>query len=298
MPFWPRDLQLYLTNTPLYFAQFDAVVRSAEMNGLGLILSMFWADFCVPDLVWEPVGQWGNARSRTQAFMRNYTREVVLRYRNSPAIWGWEFGNEYNLAADLPNAADHRPPIQPSLGTPTTRSVADDLTHEMIWTAFAAFASEVRRYDPLRLISTGNSRSRESEWHQWQELSWTTDTPVQFAAMLGRNNPDPVNVLSVHLYGDTITNVPALLSLSAAQQKPLMVGEFGVPGAPSADTTNQFNAALAILETNQVPLAMVWVYDRQVQDEWNVSATNARAYQLRALRDANARIQAEGNPLW
>ena len=58
----------------------------------------------MPDLVGEPRNQWGNPQSKTRQFMRTYIREVVSRYVNSPAIWGWEFGNEYNLSLDTPDA--------------------------------------------------------------------------------------------------------------------------------------------------------------------------------------------------
>ena len=51
--------------------------------------------------------------------MRRYTEEVVRRYKDSPAIWGWEFGNEYNLAADLPaDSRDRRPPLAPNWARP------------------------------------------------------------------------------------------------------------------------------------------------------------------------------------
>jgi hypothetical protein len=142
----------------------------------------------------------GNPQSRTQAFMRDYVREVVMRYRGSPAIWAWEFGNEYNLVADLPNAAEHRPSVVPSLGTPAARSARDELTHEQIRAAFTAFATEVHRYDPHRLIITGNAFPRVSAWHQRTEKSWGKDTPEQFAQMLAGDNPDPVNSLSVRAY--------------------------------------------------------------------------------------------------
>ena len=57
----------------------------------------------VPDLVGESCNQWGNPESKTRQFMRTYVREVVSRYVNSPAIWGWEFGSEYNLSLDNPD---------------------------------------------------------------------------------------------------------------------------------------------------------------------------------------------------
>ena len=92
--------------------------------------------------------------------MRRYTREVVTRYKNSPAIWAWEFGNEINLSADLPNAAEHRPQIVHQLGTPKERSARDDLSHKDIRLALEEFAREVRRHYSTRLILSGNAFPR------------------------------------------------------------------------------------------------------------------------------------------
>ena len=155
--YWPVDNQLYQHNKALYFERFDGVVRAAEKYNIGLIPSLFWNMATVPDMVGEACDQWGNPASKTHEFMRAYIKDVVTRYKDSPAIWGWEFGNEYNLGADLPNAAEWRPLIQPKLGTALTRSAHDELTHDMIRTAFAAFAREVRKYDTYRIISSGNA---------------------------------------------------------------------------------------------------------------------------------------------
>src|SRR5262245_51426923 len=90
------DYQLYFQDKEKYFKLLDGVVQAAEESNVGLIANLFWVSYTVPDLVGEPRDQWGNAQSKTRQFMRTYTREVVSRYVNSPAIWGWEFGNEYN----------------------------------------------------------------------------------------------------------------------------------------------------------------------------------------------------------
>ena len=107
--------------------------------------SLFWFSATVLDIVGEPLDRWANPQSKTQAFMREYVREVVTRYRDNPAIWVWEFGNEYSLEASLPNAKDHRPPVWPDLGTPGGRTERDDLTFAMVHLAFAAFATMKNR---------------------------------------------------------------------------------------------------------------------------------------------------------
>lgn len=290
--FWPMEMRLYQTNKPAYFARFDAVVKSAERHGIGLIPSLFWNVSTVPDLVGEPCDQWGTAASKTHEFMRHYTREVVTRYAASPAIWAWEFGNEFNLAADLPNAAQHRPQAAPRLGTPASRSARDELTHDMIRVAFREFGKEVRRHDPHRVIITGNSLERPSAWHQREERSWKKDSPEQFAEMLNADNPDPVNVLCVHVYEKAGDQLSEAMRTSRAVKKPLFVGEFGVTGPRTPETEKQFTEMLARIEREQVPLAALWVFDFAHQkDDWSVTATNARSYQLEAVAAVNDRLR-------
>lgn len=291
--FWPRDMKLCQTDKAAYFALLDEVVRCAEKHGIGLIPSLFWHTSTVPDLVGEPCDAWGDPASKTHQFMRDYTREVVTRYKASPAIWGWEFGNEYNLPADLPNAKEHRPPAWPNLGTPATRSQRDELTYAMIRIAFAEFAKEVRRHDPHRIISTGNSIPRASAWHQEREKSWTKDTPEQYAQMLAGEAPAGIDVLSVHIYRENVQRLAQTASIAKALQKPLFVGEFGVPGPDTAESRQQFQEMLAEIEKAEVPLAALWVFDLAQQAKtYSVTAENERSYQLRAIAELNARWSA------
>jgi hypothetical protein len=288
--FWPAEMKLYMEDKATYFDLLDSVIRSAERHGVGLIPSLFWYLPAVPDLVHEPCDQWGNPASKTREFMRTYTRDVVTRYLDSPAIWAWEFGNEYNLDADLPNAKDHLPAILPQLGTASTRSERDILTHEMVRTAFREFAREVREYDPHRMISTGNSIPRPSAWHQMRERTWAKDSPEQFEEMLAGDNPDPVDTISVHIYQDAASRLPDACETARQAGKSLFVGEFGVHGE-GPETAEQFQSLLRLIEDMQVPLAALWVFDFKVQPELSVRADNSRSYQLKAIAEANRRIR-------
>lgn len=315
--YWPSLLAMYENDKETYLKYLDGVIQAAEDYGIGLIPSLFWADFAVPDLVGEPRNQWGNPNSRTIAFMRRYTRDIVSRYKDSPAIWAWEFGNEYSLAVDLPNAAECRPPIVPELGTPLTRGPADDLTTDMIVIAFKEFAEVVRSIDPTRPITTGNSIPRSFAQdirlgNGWSEL----DTQDEFNANISLVTPSPHDMVSIHLYPDEVlyerfasgyhSSYSELIALaieaSAQDGKALFVGEFGANdvrpgGSEKAAQMNQ--EMLDALVENNVALAAIWVYDtagdpnNPASRGWNITAMNSRSYLLDAIRDANEAIFAK-----
>lgn len=289
--FWPKDMELYQTDREEYFRRFDGVVQSAEKWGIGLVPSLFWHVSCVPDLVGEPLDQWANPESKTIAWMREYVGDVVTRYRNSPAIWAWEMGNEFSLKASLPNAKEHRPPVYPKLGTAESRSERDDMTFEMMRTAFVEFAREVRKNDANRLILTGDALLRPGAWHQEHEGKWTHDTKEQFEEMLAKVNPDPVDGISVHAYDDCAQLLAWSVEAAKKMNKPLFVGEFGVSGT-GPESEAKFRELLKMVDLPSIPLAALWVYDFPSQDKnFNVTADNARAWQLREIAEANARIQ-------
>ncbi|MBL9171985.1 MAG: hypothetical protein JNL10_00495 [Verrucomicrobiales bacterium] len=296
--YWPVEWGLYRTNRDSYFQRLDTLVRSAESHHLGLIPSLFWNLATIPDVVGEPVGSWGDPSSRTVEFMREYTRLVVGRYRGSPAIWGWEFGNEYNLPADLPNAAEHRPPIVPSLGTPAGRGASDDLTHAQFRSALAEFAREVRRWDPDRAVFSGNAFPRGSAWHQMREHRWERDSPEQWETMLAADNPDPINTLSGRLYTpEDATRIRTAVNLGVRLRKPLFVGEFGVPAGPADPMMSRFREQVALLDASGVRLAALWVYDFDGQAaDWSVTSANDRGAMLNAVAELNSRWRTNAVP--
>ena len=303
--FWPSEQRLYLTNREAFLQRLDRVVRCAETNGVGLIPSLFWFLPTVPDLVGESVDQYGNPESKTLGLLRRYTEDLVQRYKDSPALWGWEFGNEYNLDCDLPNAAEHRPPVVPGLGTAPRRTERDELKFTQLRSAFAAFAETARRFDSTRIIVSGNAIPRASAWHNVREKKWTADTAAQFGEMLIRDNPDPMNLLTIHLYPETggrysggAATLGATLGLAsqyATQSgKPLFLGEFGVPHKLGTRPQQQavFQELLDGIVKHRVPLSAFWVFDFGGQDkDWNVSFQNDRAWMIALVTKANERLR-------
>ena len=282
--YWPVEQRLYTDDPEEFFRRFDRFVRSAEEHRLGLFLTLFWNIATVPDLVGEPVSAWGEPDSRTRRHMRRYVHDVVVRYRGSPSVWGWEVGNEWSLSASLPNASEHRPEIDTALGTPSSRSAADDVTVETVRQALAAVVVEMRRYDRTRIISTGNALPRESAWHNWQKGTWDVDTVEQTAAMLDGDNP--TDIVSVHAYGADIHRIALAAQISRDLGKPFFLGEVGV-GGPSRRGAGSLSEVLEVITDADVDLAAVWVFDFAAQPEWNITATNDRSWQLQAVAAAN-----------
>lgn len=299
--YWPKENDLYFKDKEAYFKLMDGVVKSAEEHNVGLIPSLFLCHSTAPDLMGEPMMEWGNPKSKTIAFMRQYTREIVARYRNSPAIWGWEFGNEFMLQADL-NMPEHRPATWPTLGTPATRSERDDMTAAACRYPAVAFAEEVRKLDKDRVILSGNAFPRPAAYHLRTERSWKQDTREQFARELTDDNADPLDTICVHMYPEKsrfdreLTYAELLrvtLDIAAKARKPLVIEEFGTDEAKGHEAARaDFEKMLSVLEKTRVPLAALWVYDFDWQkDTFNVSAANSRSYQLDAISEANLRIR-------
>ncbi len=294
------DWKVFFERREEFLRRMDTVVHAAERANVGLIPSFFWSFMSFPDLANEPRDQWGNPDSKTSALMRQVVAELVERYKHSPALWGWEFGNEANLLCDLPNAADVRKPG----GTEH-----DDLSAPVMVTMLREFAKEVRRHDPHRLIIAGHSHPRLCAWHNSAEKSWQADTQQQTREILQRDNPAPLDTLAIHIYADTpATKAEAAWAKDHAEYlkvvrqwaremgRPVFVGEFGLAskGQPVEETRATFERLLAGLEAAQVDLAAFWVFDLDSQsNDWSVTFDNARAYMLTLTAEANRRWNRE-----
>ncbi len=275
--FWPVDWDLYFKDKAEWFRRMDLVVRTAEEAGVGLIPDLFWNIATFPMLVGEMQDQWGNPDSKTIAFLRNYTREVVTRYKSSPAIWGWEFANEMNLGCDLPNGMEFLGKSMPNLKWELASDARNLLTHQMADVAYRAFADEVRKYDRTRFVTTGNSWPRSGAYHMGLKLEpiWGPDNREEAFEAFKWYAPDAMDVVSAHLYGDKPENlkyagaeglqwaVITLKEFATRLGKPLFMGEFA--GSADEKTKAQFEewqkTLLADIVNEKVDLAAYWVFD-------------------------------------
>jgi hypothetical protein len=290
------DWNMFFNEPDKFFRAFDQVVQTAEREHVGLIPSFFWRFKVFPDLAGEPCDQWGNPDSKTTALARQLVGAVIERYKNSPAIWAWEFGNEPNLAADLPNAAQFRK----KGGTER-----DDLTSAAMVVMLSGFAQEIRRHDDHRLIIAGNSHPRAASWHNTAEKSWKPDSREQTLEILRRDNPAPLDTIGIHVYADYAVSkelagwatnhtdyLRPIRELAVAEKRPLFIGEFGLASkGDEAATRVRFEKLLADIGAAGADLAAVWVFDLKDQNKlgWNATFNNNRAYMLKLVAEANRR---------
>jgi autotransporter-associated beta strand protein len=340
--FYPSEWNLYFTNKTEYYRRLDDFILQAETRGIGLILTVFFtvgrvgeivddavaAGFLTPGVDFVPPSplnltvsdnptyaeyrnEIGRSDSGSNAFISYYTRELVARYKNSPAVWGWEFSNEVNLSTDLPNANQARPTPTASLGmflkrddsTVPTGQSKDDLTRAHMTVAKNNFASCVREVDPWRFITTGDAVPRPSAYHNWTALSWTLDTRSQLAQVVPVDNPPSYSSICIHVYpGDTtyFTDAPsvnlaevtgdysALLAYFQTQAntlgQPLFLGEYGAKGdGTTTEERATFHRLVQAIIDQNLQLSLLWDFDNQNSGqatEWWVNPGTAKEYQL------------------
>lgn len=304
--YYPADMALYQKDPKRYFQLLDQFVADAEKSKLGLIPSLFWFSYTVPAIVGEPRSAWGDPTSKTIAFMRRYVSDVVGRYKDSSAIWGWEFGNEFHLHADLAIDLKNTPGFfNPIFGMPAKRTEFDKLTAENIRTAFREFALAVRKIDLARPIFTGDAMPRSSAHNLEKSGSWTKDSEGEWLGVLKKNNPDPIDTVSIHFYlpepgkksdygitGRSMEErLQVCLRVSSEIGKPLWVGEFGPSEVGDEVSQSQFQEVYEMILRNNVPLSAVWVFDFAGQPHLTITADNERKDRLEAVRKANERFR-------
>ncbi len=296
--FWPKEWQLYQDDPNEYFRRLDLVVRAAEEHHIGLIPSLFWRIKTIPELLGEAPARLGESNSKSIAFLKRYTGEVVGRYKDSSAIWGWEFGNEANLSVDVirrANFATGQRSRQAGVSGIKTGS-GPRLTSRELANAYIEFSRTVRKLDPIRIISSGTTVPRSGAWHNARGHWGVRDNEEQALDALLEQNPDPINVLSVHIYQkgrklapygrETVDHfIGRYAAFGRRMAKPLFIGEFPVRNRGQAEDY------LAAIENNGVALSAFWVFDYPPQEHgMNVTFDNDQAFVLDLIAEANRKI--------
>lgn len=305
--FWPGDQELYRTNKQKYFELLDKFIASAERLKIGLIPSFFWNYSTISDIYGEPVRAWADSQSRTVAHMKQFTSEVLTRYKDSKAIWGWEFANEVNLRLDPMGRTKDKwlySPINAKAGTPALREISDTITTDQFNSAVKEFVEVIRQFDSKRPIFTGNGMAAPNAYGKYFRKTYLPfDKLSEWKEALALQNKN-VNTITIHPYPDhegplgryfdfntgasLMQVIEAAKEASIFYKKPLFIGEFGVSENYSGDKVAKFNDFIKAIVENKVQLSALWVFDFSYQGrDWNVTQTNIRNYQLEAIIAAN-----------
>ncbi len=215
MPFYARDYGSFYNYYGQYIEYLDAVVAKAEEVGIGLIPSLFWTT--APQDLFDEGTATGlrDENSKTFKFIKDYTTFIVNRYAESPAIFIWEFTNEFNLAADNGQAPDELPAGSSRKGRTWTE---DKITTELCNTFYTKWVKIIRDADPYdRLIGNGDANYRPAQYNLWQEsvknhsdtnwaANWTPDTKEQQTLVGARFNPVGMNAISWHVYAGGLSS--------------------------------------------------------------------------------------------
>ena len=299
-PFDHRGWALYAENPEEYFRRMDRIVKQAEKQGLGLIPSLFWDAVAVPDFCNEPLSALGERESLSRVFIRKYTADLVARYKDSPAIFGWELGNEYLLKADLPKY-NHLPPKKTGADVPRTK--ADKLLRPMFMDLYKDFYRTVRELDKDRIVVTGDSIARAQAWHNRNEDRWGQDTRQQWLEQFRVDTPECYETVSFHLYAEADgkyfegENLPleqfvlAVAETCRSQGKAIWCGELGMPGT-DGKSKEVFNRMIKSVEDNQIDLSAVWNFipSGRYQADWDIFPEGERNYMLEAIKELNERF--------
>ena len=321
MPFggyWTDYYEAFAQDPDAVLRYLDRVVEEAEKAHIGIIVSLFWHDTALPLYLGEHRSSMGDPESKTVKFALDYTAAIVSRYADSPAVWAWEIGNEYNLSADLCDTADWNwlsgyPGEEPS--------GFDYYSSDEMIMFYTLIGSKIREYDGWRMIETGNgemrpfakasaerSRKMIKNKHSWT-VDWTTNTRSEFDEMNARMTPDPLDTLCFHLqhgtgdgsgkyvetmspWGKRVTQreyFTAYKEAADACGKACIFGEMGdymdMNNAP--DLEEHFRALIDDIRASGIQIALTW----QFQD---FSDAGPDGMKLRVLGEANQSLRNEG----
>ena len=177
------------------------------------------------------------AESRGRKLLYRYLDETVTRYHERKAVLMWEISNEVTLQADIGDANR----VYNGERMPTLKEVAG---------FFDDVARRIKSVDPLRLVCSGGSNMRESQWHLHLGQGWKTDSfEEQFKCFELLYAKSAVDVIDIHSYPDHKPGYAILgadgqkmwldnqgyMAIARRLGKPLMIGELGLHAVARSD---------------------------------------------------------------
>ena len=229
------------------YAALDKTLELCDKHDIRVVWSLGAASFT--DTKLEPGKGWvrgeeqerelvSNPESRGRKLLYRYIDETVARYENRKAVLMWEISNEVTLQADIGD----NDKVFDGERMPTLKEVAG---------FFDDVAKRIKSIDPLRLVNSGGSNMRESQWHLYQNQGWQKDTfEDQFKCFELLYAKSAIDVIDIHSYPNTNPGYAILgdsgkemwlndkgyMTIAKRLGKPLMIGELGLAAIAKSDT--------------------------------------------------------------
>ena len=319
-PWAPSDTKNAWYNVQgILFKAMDDVVGMCEKYDIKIVWCLGLTSFGEKWMVtggWE-LGEYqmreliADENSIARQEMYKYLDGIIQRYRNSKAVLTWELANEISLDADI---------------MPDTKTYEDQRmpTLKDVATFYDQVAQRIHQNDPLRLVNSGGSSMRESQWNQYVNNSWQKDTEEeQYKALEFLYKDSACDIIDIHWYannklGNTVldneTGQEMILNLGHYKRfadaigKPLMVGEVGV--CPIVDEEGYFDnyddvetarpffkRQLDEIVDNGIPLSYWWTYSSDRPQDEGVGGFSLKKGSddelLGMIIEANQRLKAK-----
>ncbi|MBT5606588.1 MAG: cellulase family glycosylhydrolase [Lentisphaerae bacterium] len=248
LPWGPRGPESYADpeKRKLLYQALDRTLELCDRHDIRIVWSLAAGTFTDTKLV--PGKGWvhgeeqkrelmSNPDSRGRQLLYRYIDETVARYKDRKAVLMWEVGNETTLSADI--GSNDR--IYNGERMPTLKDVAG---------FFDDVAKRIKAADPLRLVNSGGSHMRESQWNLYTRRSWDKDTfEEQFKCFDLLYTDNAVDVIDVHSYmnnkpgyvisdgagGEAFLDNQGWMTIAQRIGKPLMIGELGLNARARTD---------------------------------------------------------------
>ena len=100
-PFYASQMHYYTEQKEQFLSNLKKLADLCDQRHILLIPSVFWNKECFPEYCGEEIKAWGNTSSKTYKLMIDYTKDIVNTLKDHKCLAAWEFGNEFNLGADI-----------------------------------------------------------------------------------------------------------------------------------------------------------------------------------------------------
>ncbi len=307
-PGYPKGTaELYLKDAEQYWRQMDELFDLCREHHIKLVPSLGilkWHSDCneLRTAVLDP-------ESKTYAAARKYIREFVTRYRDDPVVLMWELENEAFLTADVDMKGRKAKPRgvypQGATGIREVYEREDSFSFDMLVRLYKEMTEFIRSLDPNHLVTSGDSGPREESMcrrETFPNFKWRDDTIREHLSNLLASQPEPLDVFSIHMYGNFTTRrkVGKLSQLDFlrcrvraihAALAPVFVGELGQTNPhfqqdPQASWTR---AAIDLLDEEGAALIALWVWHFPWQDrDHNIPNGEAQPELMERVRQFNA----------